>query len=957
MLKPLTEAATVPLSGGCVTRHHKAILPFGAFSDMKNLRGENPGFRKRPGQIKLHTTADGSNEVLSMYQFRKRRIDETHFFAQFSDGDVLEATNDPPTVTTGVFGAEVFSGAGTGEVPASYSVIDDVLLYSNGVDQHQTFSGDDNFIDAFVIYNETTAAPNVPEEGLDFTSKVTDGLAATAAVLDSLGSNVNNAIFICTPVAATKLTWTISLPNGNSVTSTLSYRKNDNTWADTNETNNTLDTGRTLFQTGTMTWTKPGDEIPCFMYGQSGYWYRLTFSGALDAEVEVTKLTFGSDFQDLANVWNGVIPYIIEAMHFDDSADLYKTYGAAAVNIRLMEQESGAGNDDKDRLYFSSFDPIKGIYIDVGATPNTAVTAVVYGIKAWTGSGFVTVGTIQDGTNGLTNSGWITWPELAAAEPSQFKSTQYYAYWYYLWIGTAELSSSVNVSIYTMPYFDIERLGKGLCSVAWKDMAAYVFTNFSNYIYITEPGMVTALNGQSFGILRAGDGRTNKVVAMRKFYNELLCFQEEKGVEGGTITLFQGYSPATFGKLLINSNIGTFSNKTVAVVDGVMTSTETEEAVRTMCFFLSRYGICTTDGLSVSIISDDIQNYFDPTKPECIRRGYEDKMWLNHDKAFNVIRAGLVSGDTATKPNVFPVFDLVTKTWSFDTPAQELSCLVEVEAGSGDIIVLQVGGGIDDGFVYLLNNTADDVDTAIDSFFTMELNARGSYIQLSEMVLRAEAVSLDDELVTGGVDMGNSDWTSYGSPETNEQATHDGQTNCRHIVDSAPSYGGILSTTGWTTTTGTTYQYSFKAKVISGSIDVRVRRGDGGAYIAIESGIDPAGWTIYSGTLEEPAGGASAVFQVFNASNTVAAEFYIDEVSVKKVAAGDVTVTFSRNTILAGIKTLSLSPEIEDQSVRRHRFMLNIDDQNISIKVQNNQSGREMLLLDMGIKTATYEER
>jgi len=291
MLRPLTEVATTPLSGGCVTRHHKALLPFGSFSDMKNLRGENPGFRKRPGQIRLHTSADGSNEVLSMYQFRKRRIDEEHFLVQFSDGGVLDATNDPPTVTTGVFGAEVFTGAGD-EVPAAWSVVDDILLYSNGVDQHQTYSGDDNYIDAFVLYNESTGAPNIPEEGLDFTSPAIDGLTTTSVPLDGFGPvalpnnvtaitkanpgvvsstahllavgdivyfsgltemtelngtfqtvtvldtantfSINNtsgyvsaestggacgfnackAVFICLPLAATKLTFTISLPNG-----------------------------------------------------------------------------------------------------------------------------------------------------------------------------------------------------------------------------------------------------------------------------------------------------------------------------------------------------------------------------------------------------------------------------------------------------------------------------------------------------------------------------------------------------------------------------------------------------------------------------------------------------------------------------------------------------------------------------------------------------------------------
>ncbi|MCK5612249.1 hypothetical protein KAR91_60820, partial [Candidatus Pacearchaeota archaeon] len=110
------------------------------------MRGKHPGFKKRPGQRKLHDTADGTNQVMTLYQFKKSRIDETHFYAQFSDGDVLESTNDPPTVATAaVFGTnEAHSGTtkANGMTPASWGNVDDILLYSNGVDQHQVYAGD-----------------------------------------------------------------------------------------------------------------------------------------------------------------------------------------------------------------------------------------------------------------------------------------------------------------------------------------------------------------------------------------------------------------------------------------------------------------------------------------------------------------------------------------------------------------------------------------------------------------------------------------------------------------------------------------------------------------------------------------------------------------------------------------------------------------------------------------------
>lgn len=892
MLKPFTEMIAIPLQGGAVTRYHKSLLPFGGFSAAQNVRGTHPGFNKRLGQIRLHSEADGvggANEVLSLYQFRKNRISEKHFFAQMSDGDILEAITAPPGVTTGAFGSEAFSGS-TGQIPAAWSVVNDILVHSNGVDQHKTYTGDNNYISALLYFNGANAPKNIPEAGVDYTVQATDGLTTTVAVLDNFGPtalpgnitgitkanpgvvsslahglsvgdivyfsgltemtelngtfqtvtavgsddlfsindtsgygsaettggacgfSANTCIFICTPVPATKLTWTMAAANSTASVGKLYYRKSDSTWADTSMTDGTISSGKTLGQTGSMTWTAPTDEIPMFMYGQSGFWYQLRVTVALDAEVEVSKLTFGSGFHDLVNVWDGVVPYAVEAIFYDQSAGTYDSYATGAVDVSEMTHSA---DDTADRLYFDSADPIQGVYIDVGSTPNTNTTTVILGVYAWNGTAFTSVGTITDGTNGFTNSGWITWPRFAA-QPHQFKTTQYYAYWYYIAISTATMSADMTISIQTMPYFDIEELGHGQCSCAWKSMMAYTFTLYGNYVYISPADQPLCLNGSNFGILKAGDGRTNKVVAMRNFYNEMLVFQEERGVEGGCVTLFQGYSPDTFGKLVLSTRVGTFNNKSLEVVDGVLTATATEEKVKTLCFFLSRYGVCATDGISISVISDDIQNYFDPSKSECIRRGYESKMWLSYDSSFNVIRIGLVSGSSATLPNVFPVLDLVDNTWSFDTPAQELSCMVEAEADSGNIQTIQIGGGIDDGTVYLLNSGTNDVSTAIDSYVTMELNAQGRYVQLNEMLVRAEAVA---------------------------------------------------------------------------------------------------------------------------------------------ASAGDITITLTKNTIAAGTKTLTMSPEVATQTIRRHRFNLNVCDQNISVKLQNNAASKTMKLLDIGFRSQIYEDR
>jgi len=228
---------------------------------------------------------------------------------------------------------------------------------------------------------------------------------------------------------------------------------------------------------------------------------------------------------------------------------------------------------------------------------------------------------------------------------------------------------------------------------------------------------------------------------MRKFHNEYMVWQEERGVEGGCLTLFEGYSPATYGKLILSSRVGSFNQHAAIVVDGVTTSTRTDEEIKTIAFFLSHTGVCQSDGKTVLIVSDAIQNYFDPTKSECIRRGYESRMWLKHDTAFNVIRIGLVSGASATECNIFPVYDIQDGTWSFDELGQNLATMEEIESGSGSIPRLQIGGGVNDGSIYRLNIGANDVNEAIDAYVQMEIDGQSKVLALTDLVLRMKAGS------------------------------------------------------------------------------------------------------------------------------------------------------------------------------------------------------------------------
>ncbi len=811
---------TIPFRGGAVTARERLSLRqfegWEEYSMIQNLRGRRPGFEKRKGMARKHTVTDDSKETMTLYQFSKGSKTERHFYRQLIDGSVQEATNNPPTVTTGAFGSDIL-GTVSSPLPATWGNINDACIFGDGVREHQISYGVASPVSTFIVFPDTTV-PNIPEKGEDYSIEVSDGQSTTVAVLDDLGAA--EFFFVKTPVPAKTITITVTAANGNVSVLTMQYWKG--AWNTVAITDNTADTGKTLAQTGTVTWTAQADEVPHYLFGESGFWYKFKVSLALDAEVEISAVTFEADWQPIQNVWDGVLVDGIEAKIYNSEQTSYYTYSTSSIDVARLV----AG----DYVYMAFIDPLVGAYMDIGNTPhiidaevvgssniafkdggtgpdsivfqdakflaagfeegqsitisNTAnnnisvqilqvisttiyvetgkltaesdtsatiqitsgpITTALNEMAVWTGEAYTVLTGLADGTAGLTKSGFVTWDRTSQApRQTQFAGSPFYAYWYRFKFDQ-KLSNKVNLGVLGMPYFDIADLGNGMTVGVWKERALYSFYNYGQYLHVTARNRPMALNGSDYAVLEAGDGRRNKVRATEEFHNEVVAFQEEKGAEGGCVTLFEGYDPSTFGKLLISTRIGILNGKCSAVVDGIFTSQEGEGEVKNMVFWLSRYGLAVTDGQKASLISDDIKNYFDPQKPECIRRGYEDKNWLRYDSADGVIRMGVVSGSSATVPNVFPVFDVVDWKFSFDAFAESLTCMAEVEAESGDVTVLQYGGGADDGYVYRMNTGNDDITgetpdiTAINAYIDMERYVGIGQAQLSSAGIRCKS--------------------------------------------------------------------------------------------------------------------------------------------------------------------------------------------------------------------------
>jgi len=720
---------TIPFRGGAVTAIEAEQLESGRYSDVQNMRNMHPGMKKRPGQQRINSTAEGSSYT-TLFEFSKGKKTERHFFAQKTASCVLEG-GVPPASITGSFGTIVFTEAANPK-PGAWTIITDKMLFTNGVDTPQIYPGIETPIEKFIVCKDAAPHPLLPEKGLDYSLETMDDDTSTKAVLNSLGDYDNDydCIYIMSPIPVKSLNWTMG--NVNSLNASISINYWNGSWISlTSVVDNTSAAAScTLGKNGSMAWSPPTDEITKYMYGVNGFWYQIYLKGgSLSGLVDVTKLTYDASFQPIQNVWDAVpVNPIVANIWSSHSLNASKitTEAFDAINITSLTPD--------DKIYIATIDPVEGFYVNMGATPNSHVLTMK-DVGIFCGSTWSTASNLVDGTAGLTKSGWIHFRRHTSVQPAQMSNMLNYAYWYYLQTSGNSTSSNLVVGVQAQPFFNIVDLGKGLAVCAWKDRACYVFDKTPNYIHVSETGQPLHINGSDYAILKAGDGRSNKIVCLKGFYNELMSWQEEKGVDGGTLTLFEGYSPDTFGKLVLSNRVGTFSSKSAVVIDGVLTSTRTDDQVRTLAFWISHYGIFMTDGRVVQSISDDIQNYFDPTQSECIRFGYEDKMWIGYDSAFNVLRVGLVSGSSATSCNVFPVYDLVDRKWTFDSLGQALNCYIEVEAGSGNVPFIQVGGGAD-GYIYRLNSGQNDVTTAINAYARMEINAQGNDFMLKDMKLR-----------------------------------------------------------------------------------------------------------------------------------------------------------------------------------------------------------------------------
>ena len=733
---------------------------------------------------------------IAMYQYNQMRSDNQETIAYFSNGDVLSSHVEPPTAMGDVRPLSSVTGDNDGYYPYSDGTPSadkgdvDLRAYAPSYDSKwgsfiYRFGGLNKNDDWHHCPDAYTTVTNPPSFGvLDDVLIVADGIGYAKFYGGTEGQPCKASLVILTPGGTETGTFNDEWDNdGISVDLPVDWttggrfyvftpiqtdefiidvtqvatgtgqiqgaRWTGAAWVYTTPIN-TIDTtevgGVTLKQDGSWIISDLEFSQPQRLFGLTGYWYEFKTTGDIDARFTI-KAKY--KFQELTNVWNGVLVDAIESKYFDASvgaAGTYYTYANTAIDVSLMTSS--------DIVYFSTFNLPKQVYIDVGATPNSGAVAPTLTFEYWNGLAWVTWTVLDDATRGLVSSGFVklNFNSASLSQKQPFRGSLWASYWWRMKTNQT-LGDDMRISITYEPNFKMSDFGETTeCMAVWKERCVYSFDKYPSWLYVTQNGTFNVLNGDDYGVIQAGDGRRNSVVVMKKFHNELMVWQEEKGTDGGCLTLFEGYSPSTFGKLLLSSKIGSLNANSAIVIDGALEASRSDYNAATIAYFISNYGIFMCDGQAVVSISAAIQNYFDPDHANCIRNGYQHKCWLSHDPTHQVLRMGLVSGASATEPNIFPVYDLITKRWSFDafSTAHTPRCMTETSGGSSSAVQVAVIAGSYDGHIYLASSTNlnDGGDTAIDMQVRLELNDYGKLLELKELAIRLKRQTAGNCLFT-----------------------------------------------------------------------------------------------------------------------------------------------------------------------------------------------------------------
>mgnify|MGYP001564783121 CR=1 FL=1 len=391
----------------------------------------------------------------------------------------------------------------------------------------------------------------------------------------------------------------------------------------------TASAGKSLAQTGSMTWTSTAStSVPKFIDGIQGYWYKIEISGAvgLDNTTTVSQVSVLSSMQQIRDIWDGTFLSIGSFQKYASS-----TYNDYTTNVFENDYDStnSATFATLDALATATDFIVAGfptrqsalrigiIGGSVNTTAGTVLTVYYWNGTAWTSVGSVDDGTAQGGIS-FAKSGVVSWnPASITSEHKQIlagaKKTE--SLYYYKMAFSQNFSATVRIYNvagilaqtdlrgYKFPFYHLSRLC--LANNADKEPNAVLCSiPYSSHIF----------NGPDSLPLSIGDGKglTAGASIYSRFGSTLnsvaLFFKESE------TWVWLGTTKEDLRIHQLSPSIGCNAPLTVKVVPAFDTPDASGGGGigRSLAIWQGAAGIYMSDGAAISKISNDIRDKFDP---------------------------------------------------------------------------------------------------------------------------------------------------------------------------------------------------------------------------------------------------------------------------------------------------------------------------------------------------------
>lgn len=692
------------------------LLGPGGIADGQNMRkvSQTGGWKSRKGVTLHNTTAIAAASVLSLHEYTHPRNGDYHFMAQ-CNGSLYDATNDPPAAGTTFAAAALSTLPGTAN-PGWGDVISESWLYADGESAPVMWGGDAPYCTGFSVWDNSETAY------IDYTRVVTDNRAETSAVVLGAASDL---YYVCAPCIAKAIQLVLGAGVNTSAATITVKAWRATAWAAvTAMTDGTLDTAtstKTHNKSGTISWTAGADTMRV-INGIMGFWYQISFSGALSNSVDVISCKVQYDPAVMSNKWSGVYETPLAVRFYDQSLGQYVDYSGKLTNESTSMYLQLHAATTSDFIYVKAIEPLTGLGFGVVDGYAQTGAAKFDNVEYWDGDSWNTnAGLIDEtldsgGTKSLSQTGVLWWDAtglVVKRRTMAFDSTPGFWYrvsWDTAWTGTA---TDLRVYIITSAAFPVAPASyKGVIEFKGR---AFVWPDpeFPNRLRYSAKGRPDCLSGSDSGYTDEF-GDMTEIVACARFYNELIVWKKN------SVWLLEGYAPENFGTLKIADTIGCCAPKTAHVVETGFPSMHADEPL-SIAIWMDTDGIYVLDGRKPRKVSLPIDQFFNAEFSTVFAAANLGTMQAYIDKFNNEYH--LLPQTTAEL-----VYNFITDEWyppwvrRIGGVSDYLVCGLALKGTDGRNYSY---GGSSAGFVFRLeNDTTDKDDANADVVITQKLKTR-----------------------------------------------------------------------------------------------------------------------------------------------------------------------------------------------------------------------------------------